>query len=435
MRAVDVISKKRDRKELSPSEIEWFVAQAAKGLIEPYQVTAWLMSVYLNGMTTAETSALTRAMRDSGRALRFSLPSIPVDKHSTGGVGDKVSISLAPLVAACGAFNPMIAGRGLGHTGGTLDKLEAIPGFNVHLPLDAFTKLVGEIGCAIIGQTAEICPADKQFYSLRDVTGTVESLPLIVSSILSKKCAEGIGALVMDVKAGSGAFMKSDTDAIALATALVRTGQSMGLRVLAFVTDMNQPLGRTVGNALETAEAIDFLKGESESRYAELTYLLAAHMLVLSGVCTNHAEAHEAAEKAVRDGRALEKCRVMIEKQGGDPRVVDDSSVMAKASRVEPYLAKSDGFIGAMDTMRIGIAAMVLGAGREKASDVIDPAAGFVMRKAPGDPVRMGEPILDIHCNRIEKMETAARVLDEAITIAETPGPIPALVRKVIASE
>jgi len=435
LRAADIIRAKRDGLELSPDQIRWFVEGATSGVVEDYQAAAFLMAVFFRGMTPVETSAMTGAMRDSGRVVRFDLSSIPVDKHSTGGVGDKVSISLAPLVAACGAAVPMVSGRGLGHTGGTLDKLEAIPGFNVNLSLDRFRELTEKIGACLIGQTEEFCPADRLFYSLRDVTSTVESLPLIVSSILSKKTAEGIGGLVMDVKTGSGAFMKTPEASRELARALCDTGRELGLRVHALVTDMNQPLGRAVGNALETAEAVDFLKGESESRYREITFVLASHMLVLSGVCGDLGEARTRAEKAVADGTALDKCREIIETQGGDPGVIRDAGLLPTAKTIVPFAAPRSGFLDAVDTMKSGQASMALGGGRERAADEIDPAVGFIIEKKLGEEVREGEPLLLIHANDERKLSVAEKILEGAFTIGpERREPAP-LIRETLTSD
>lgn len=433
MRAVDIIRAKRDGAELDAATIEAFVRGATAGEIPDYQVTAFLMAVFFRGMTAAETGAMTRAMRDSGDVVVFD-PALPtVDKHSTGGVGDKVSISLAPLVAACGARVPMISGRGLGHTGGTLDKLEAIPGFNVRLDLDRFRDMVERLGTSMIGQTERICPADRLFYSLRDVTSTVESLPLIVSSILSKKSAEGARSLVMDVKCGSGAFMEGEADAGRLAEALVETGRAMGLRVRALVTDMNQPLGRTVGNALETVEALDFLRGDAQADYAELTYTLAAHMLALSGVAPDLENARARAEAVVADGRALAVMRALVREHGGDPRAVDDPSLLPQAPRIEEFKAERSGCICAIDTRRVGVAAMMLGAGRRKASDAVDPAVGFVIRKRLGDRVDAGEPILSAHI-RDKATWAAARVeLSAAYRIGDDVPIVGPLVKRVYA--
>ncbi len=432
MRAVDIIRKKRDGAALSEQEIRFFIEGSVSGSIPDYQATALLMAVFLKGMDPVETSHMTVAMRDSGDVVRFDLPSLPVDKHSTGGVGDKVSISLAPLVAACGAYVPMIAGRGLGHTGGTLDKLEAIPGFNVTMGLDDFKRITEKIGTCIIGQTRSICPADRKYYALRDVTGTVECIPLIVSSILSKKSAEGVGALVMDVKSGNGAFMKNDEDALQLATALRDTGRQLGLNVSALVTGMDQPLGEAVGNALETAEAIDFLKGAGPEDYRQLTYALAVEMLVHSGVCKKRDEALALCRRKTADGSALEKLRVMIEAQGGDGRVVDDYSIMGQAGSIHSLRASRSGYITKTNTYEIGVAAMMLGAGRERAEDLIDHAVGFLFRKKPGDEVARGEEIVAIHYNDSAKLDRALRVLEKAVVIDEEPEPVGELIRKAI---
>jgi pyrimidine-nucleoside phosphorylase len=435
LRAVDIIRKKRDGARLSREEIQYFISGSVAGEIPDYQATALLMAVFLKGMDSLETSHLTLAMRDSGDVVEFQLPSIPVDKHSTGGVGDKTSISLAPLAAACGAFVPMVSGRGLGHTGGTLDKLESIPGFTVGLPLDEFKRITQEIGTCLIGQTKNMCPADRKFYSLRDVTGTVECIPLIVSSILSKKSAEGIGALVMDVKSGSGAFMKNDDEATELAMALRDTGRQFGLKISAIVTGMDEPLGQAVGNALEVAEAIDFLKGTGPADYRRLTYALASEMLVLSGVCKDHVQAQSLAENKVEDGSALEKLKEIIKAHGGQPDVVDDYSIMGRAKDTHSYRAARSGFLNRMDTYRIGVAAMKLGAGRERAEDDIDHAVGFLFKKSLGDAMESGEEIVEIHFNDSGKLANALSELDQAFTIESDKEPQGDLIRKVISSD
>ncbi|MCZ7584415.1 MAG: thymidine phosphorylase [Deltaproteobacteria bacterium] len=386
-------------------------------------------------MTARETSHFTRAMRDSGRVLAFDLPAMAVDKHSTGGVGDKVSISLASIVAACGGCVPMIAGRGLGHTGGTLDKLEAIPGFRVDLPLDRFRHIVETHGACIIGQTAELCPADRRFYAVRDVTATVESIPLIVASILSKKSAEGARALVMDVKTGSGAFFADEEKTRALAVALCETGRELGLNVRALMTDMDQILGRTAGNAMETREAIAMLKGEADERYRELTLTLAAHMLEISGVSADLNDARSKAEKAVSSGAALERLARMIEAQQGDPRVCEDDALFARARYTAAFPSPAGGYLAAVDVRRVGRAAMALGAGRERLTDKIDPAVGFAAEKRLGDEVREGEPLLVLHYNDESRRGRAEASLLDAFTISEEPVNPPPLVRAILSGE
>lgn len=430
---MDLIRAKRGGETLAAEDIRAFALGAARGEIPDYQVTAFLMAVFFRGMNAAETSALTLAMRDSGDRVVFD-PALPtVDKHSTGGVGDKVSISLAPIVAACGGVVPMIAGRGLGHTGGTIDKLEAIPGFRTALGLDEFRRIVDTVGCAIGGQTERLCPADRRLYALRDVTATVECVPLIVSSILSKKSAEGVRALVMDVKCGGGAFMESEAEATVLARALCDTGREMGLAVRALVTDMSRPLGRTVGNALETAEAIRYLHGDADPAYEEINLLLAAHMLQLAGVLPNLESARTAAKEAVSSGRALAKLRDMIAAQGGDARVADDPSRLPRAGHVVALLAETDGFIESIATRGVGVAAMELGAGRRTAEDVIDPAVGFVLRKTVGDAVTRGEPILDIHVSDDSRLATVEERLRAAYRIGPERVSPPALVKGIVA--
>ncbi len=435
LRIVDLIRAKRNGEVLAAEDIRAFALGAARGEIPDYQVTAFLMAVFFRGMNAAETSALTLAMRDSGDAVRFD-PALPaVDKHSTGGVGDKVSISLAPIVAACGGFVPMIAGRGLGHTGGTIDKLESIPGFRTGLALDEFRRTVESIGLAVGGQTERICPADRKLYALRDVTASVECVPLIVASILSKKSAEGARALVMDVKCGGGAFMESEPEAEVLARALCDTGREMGLAMRAIITDMSRPLGRTVGNALETAEAIRYLHGDADGVYEEINLLLAAHMLQIAGVCKTLDDARVAASDAVSSGRALAKLRDMIAAQGGDARVADDPSRLPRTTHVKPLLAEADGFIDSIATREVGVAAMELGAGRRTAEDVIDPAVGFVLKKTVGDAVSRGEPILEIHFHDASRLAPVEARLRAAYRIGPECVAPPPLVKGIVAHE
>src|SRR5207302_2282727 len=369
-RAIDVIRTKRDGIELSRAEIEGLVNAYTRGEIPDYQVSAWLMAVVLRGMTRPETAALTDAMLRSGEVLDLSsLPQKKVDKHSTGGVGDKTSLVLAPLAAAAGIAVPMISGRGLGHTGGTLDKLEAIPGFNVNLPVTEFRRVLEACGCAMIGQTAEIAPADRKLYALRDVTGTVESPYLICASIMSKKLAEGIDALVLDVKAGSGAFMKSEKDAVFLAELMVETGQRLGKRVSALITDMDQPLGRAVGNALEVAECIDVLNGHGPDDLRELSIVLSAWMFLLGKRVRSVAEGRELAEQMIASGKAREKFREMIRLQGGNAAVIDDPGLLPQAAQKTDIKSPASGFVTAMMCEQIGTACVLLGGGRARKED------------------------------------------------------------------
>jgi len=422
MRAIDVIRKKRDGGELSPDEIEFFISSYTADRIPDYQVSAWLMAVLLRGMTGAEITALTETMLHSGSVLDLSdLPGRKVDKHSTGGVGDKTSLVLAPLIAAAGVPVPMISGRGLGHTGGTLDKLESIPGFNVNLSLAEFRRVLATCGCALIGQTAEIAPADKKLYALRDVTATVESQPLICGSIMSKKLAEGIDALVLDVKTGSGAFMKSEEAAIALAELMVETGMRMGKKMVALITDMDQPLGNNVGNALEVEECVEVMRGEGPADLRELCLELAAWMLFLAGRVTCLDEGRRLAAELIASGAALRKFRAIIAQQGGDASVIDDTARLPQARRGLPVLSRNDGFVASIQCEQVGIASLVLGGGREKKEDTIDPAVGVIVHKKVGDAVHSGEPLATIHYNSDVRLNEARRLLEESYSIAPQP--------------
>jgi pyrimidine-nucleoside phosphorylase len=420
-RAIDVIRKKRDGTELSRTEIEGLVSAYTKGDIPDYQVSAWLMAVVLRGMTRPETAALTDAMLHSGEVLDLSsLPARKVDKHSTGGVGDKTSLVLAPLAAAAGVAVPMISGRGLGHTGGTLDKLEAIPGFNVNLPVAEFRRVLEICGCAMIGQTAEIAPADRKLYALRDVTGTVESPYLICASIMSKKLAEGIDALVLDVKTGSGAFMKNEKDAAFLAELMVETGERMGKQVVALITDMDQPLGNMIGNALEVVEVIDVLRGAGPEDLRELCLELAGWMLHLGGASKTVAEGKQHSAQLISSGKALEKFRRMVELQGGDPRSIDDTKKLPQARHTLELAAGKDGYIVSMQCEQIGTACVILGGGRERKEDAVDPAVGIVLHKKVGDRVARGEPLATIHYNDDPRAERAKRLITESCQISDT---------------
>jgi pyrimidine-nucleoside phosphorylase/thymidine phosphorylase len=399
MRAADLIRKKRDGHSLAAEEIHSLVEGYTRGEIPDYQLAAFCMAVFFRGMDDAETAALTEAMLRSGEVLDLSdIPGTKVDKHSTGGVGDKVSLALAPIAAACGVVVPMVSGRGLGHTGGTLDKLEAIPGFRVDLPVERFREVLRRVGACLIGQTARVAPADRKLYALRDVTGTVESIPLIAASIMSKKLAEGIDALVLDVKVGGGAFMKRREEAERLARVLVGIGRSTGKRVTALLTGMEQPLGLAVGNALEVAEAVELLRGGGPDDLRQVTRALCAEMLVLAGAAGGPDEALARVDAAISDGRALARLRELVEAQGGDPRAVDDPARLPRAPRKREVGAPADGVVQAIDAEAVGLAAMALGAGRARIEDRVDPAAGIVLRRKVGDPVERGEPLAVLHC-------------------------------------
>ncbi|MGA9593649.1 MAG: thymidine phosphorylase [Candidatus Acidiferrales bacterium] len=438
MRAVDLIRKKRDAHELTAPEIGFLVQGAAHGGIPDYQLASFLMAVVWRGMSAAEVAALTDSMLRSGEVLDLSdLPGAKVDKHSTGGVGDKTSLILAPIVAAAATSNsrvfvPMISGRGLGHTGGTLDKLEAIPGFNVNLSLRDFRRVLAECGCALIGQTPEIAPADKKLYALRDVTATVESPALICGSIMSKKLAEGIDSLVLDVKTGSGAFMKNSAEAENLARLLVSTGTRMGKKVVALITDMSQPLGRKVGNALEVDECIEVLCGAGPADLRDLSLELSAWMFVLAGRTASVDDGRSLAAEMISSGRALEKFREVIGLQGGDEKVVDDPSRLPRARYHARIASPSAGFIAAIHCEQVGVASMMLGGGREKKEDAVDPAVGLVIEKKVGDAVRAGETLAQVHYNLDTRIEHAVSLLDRSFEIASAAPPPIRLIQKII---
>jgi pyrimidine-nucleoside phosphorylase len=434
MRAVDVIRKKRDGQALDRAEIEAFVAGATSGAWPEYQTSALLMAVVLRGMSAEETAWLTAAMVRSGEKLDLSnLPGPKVDKHSTGGVGDKTSLVLAPLAAACGVVVPMMSGRGLGHTGGTLDKLESIPGFRVGLSLPEFRAALAQVGCALIGQTAEIAPADKKLYALRDVTATVESIPLITASIMSKKIAEGIDALVMDVKCGHGAFMKQRGDARRLAESLVAIGKANGVRTEAMLTAMDTPLGHAAGNALEVVECIETLKGRGPRDLEHLSVALAARMLRLGGVAATEAEAEHKVRAALTSGRGVEKLRQIVERQGGDPRVIDDYGRLPAAPRRHVHAADRAGHVVSLHAELIGRATMVLGAGRNRVEEAVDPAVGAVVRAKPGEAVRAGQPILELHYREAGHLDAALALVSGACVIADEPPSPQPLVMEAIA--
>ena len=433
-RAIDVIRKKRDGGELSADEINYLVSSYTRGDIPDYQVSAWLMAVVLRGMTRAETAALTDAMLHSGEVLDLSsLAERKVDKHSTGGVGDKTSLVLAPLAAAAGIAVPMISGRGLGHTGGTLDKLKAIPGFNVNLSVDQFRHVLEVCGCAMIGQTAEIAPADRKLYALRDVTGTVESPYLICASIMSKKLAEGIDALVLDVKTGSGAFMKNDEDAGFLAELMVETGERMGKQVVALITDMDQPLGCMIGNALEVVEVVEVLRGKGPEDLRQLCIELAGWMLHLGGVAASVAEGRKQSEKLIASGKALDKFRRMVELQGGDPRAIDDPKKLPVAQHTMTVSSRGSGYLASLQCEQVGTACVILGGGRERKEDSVDPAVGIVLHKKVGDKVSTGEPLATIYYNAEIRADRAKKLLEESYRISDSsPNEKSPLIHRVI---
>ena len=430
MRTVDLIRRKRDSGELTREEIGEFIAAYTAGDIPDYQMSAWLMAVVLRGMTRPEIAALTESMLHSGQVLDFSgLAGRKVDKHSTGGVGDKTSLVIAPIVAAGGLKVPMISGRGLGHTGGTLDKLESIPGFNVNLSLTDFRRVLQTCGCSLIGQTAEIAPADRKMYALRDVTGTVESPALICASIMSKKLAEGIDALVLDVKTGSGAFMKNVEDAAHLAELMVETGKSMGKSVVALLTDMSQPLGRTAGNAMEVVEAIEVLGGAGPADLRELCLELSAWMFFLGERVKTVDEGKKLSADLIASGHAREKFREIVGLQGGDAGVVDNPRRLARARQTLDVTSPAAGYLAAIQCEQLGVACAVLGGGREKKEDSIDPAVGLEFHKRIGDPVERGEPLCTLHYNAGARLAEARRLVETAYRIEpEKPKAIPPLI-------
>jgi len=434
-RTVDLIRKKRDGQELSRAEIDDLVAGYTSGKIPDYQISAWLMAAVVRGLSKAETAALTDSMLHSGEVLDLSeFPAPKIDKHSTGGVGDKTSLVLAPLAAAGGLVVPMISGRGLGHTGGTLDKLESIPGFQVGLSIVRFREVLRDCGCAMIGQTAEIAPADRKFYSLRDVTGTVESPYLICASIMSKKLAEGVDGLVLDVKTGSGAFMKTEEDAAFLAKLMVETGQRMGKKMVALITDMDQPLGLRVGNALEVEECLDVLRGRGPEDLRQLCLELAGWMLHLGGRSSTIDQAKKLADQLLRSGQALEKFRRMVELQGGDPAFIDDPQRLPQAKHSVDVASPRNGFIGAIQCEMVGTACVVLGGGREKKEDSVDPAVGIILHKKVSDRVSAGESLCTIHYNSETRAAQAKKLLQQSYQIVESPPAPRRLVHRIISA-
>jgi pyrimidine-nucleoside phosphorylase len=427
-----LIQHKRDGHPLQPSEWRQLIRDYTAGAVPDYQMSALLMAVVWRGLTPDELAALTDAMLESGDRLSFDGFDRPrADKHSTGGIGDKVSLLLAPMVASCGVAVPMMSGRGLGHTGGTLDKLESIPGFRTALTLREAKAQVERIGCAMLGQTPEIAPADKRLYALRDVTGTVESIPLISASIMSKKLAEGLNGLVLDVKTGSGAFLPDQAQALELAETMIGLGQARGCPTVALLTAMDRPLGRACGNALEVEEAIEGLRGAGPADLMEVTYALGGEMLLLVGAAKDRAEARKRLEESVTSGRALETLGSIIEAQGGNPAVVDDPDLLPQAGEVEVFRAPRDGVVFRIDPRRIGRAILELGGGRRTIEDEIDPAVGFVIPVKPGDRVTAGEPLASIFAGNREGIELGLAALREAVVIGESGALTPLITHRV----
>ncbi|WP_242265750.1 MULTISPECIES: pyrimidine-nucleoside phosphorylase [unclassified Bacillus cereus group] len=431
MRIVDIIAKKRDGKELTTEEIKFFINGYTDGSIPDYQVSALAMAIFFKDMTDRERADLTMAMVESGETIDLSaIEGIKVDKHSTGGVGDTTTLVLGPLVAALDVPVAKMSGRGLGHTGGTIDKLEAVEGFHVEITKEQFIDIVNRDKVAVIGQTGNLTPADKKIYALRDVTGTVNSIPLIASSIMSKKIAAGADAIVLDVKTGAGAFMKTEEDAKELAHAMVRIGNNVGRQTMAVISDMSQPLGFAIGNALEVKEAIDTLKGEGPEDLTELVLVLGSQMVVLAKKANTLEEAREMLIEVMKNGKAIEKFKEFLSNQGGDSSIVDNPEKMPQAKYVIDVPAKTSGVISNIVADEIGIAAMLLGAGRATKEDEIDLAVGLMLRKKVGDAVKEGEPFVTIYANR-ENVEDVKAKIYENISIAET-AVAPKLVHTVI---
>ena len=431
MRMVDIIEKKRDGQILTKEEIEFFIEGYTNGDIPDYQASSLAMAIFFQDMNEEERAALTMAMVNSGDVIDLSkIKGIKVDKHSTGGVGDTTTLVLAPLVAAVGVPVAKMSGRGLGHTGGTIDKLESIDGFHVEISEADFIKLVNEDQVAVIGQTGNLTPADKKLYALRDVTGTVNSIPLIASSIMSKKIAAGADAIVLDVKTGNGAFMKTLEDAEALAHAMVSIGNNVGRNTMAIISDMSQPLGRAIGNALELKEAIDTLNGQGPEDLTELVLTLGSQMVVLAERANTLEEARQLLNEAIENGSALDKFKTFLENQGGDASVVDSPELLPTAEYQIDYKAKSSGVVSELIANEIGVASMMLGAGRQTKDDDIDLSVGIVLNKKVGDKVNVGESLLTIHSNR-ENVDDVIKKLDESIEI-KTQAKTPTLIHKII---
>ena len=431
MRMVDLIEKKQDKEVLTSAEIKWIIDGYTNERIPDYQMSALLMAIYFNGMTDEELQALTMAMVKSGDEFDLSaIEGIKVDKHSTGGVGDTTTLVLAPLVASVGVPVPKMSGRGLGHTGGTLDKLESIEGFHIEITEDEFAELVNKNKLALVGQTGNLTPADKKIYALRDVTGTVGSIPLIASSIMSKKIASGANAIVLDVKVGTGAFMKDIKAAEQLAKTMVALGNGVGRNTMAVISDMSQPLGEAIGNALEVKEAIDTLKGEGPEDLTELSLVLGSQMAYLGGVGEDLDDARRLLEENIANGKALEKFRIFVEAQGGNPEVIDNPELLPQAEFKIPVKAEQSGVVSAIDAEELGIAGMLLGAGRETKDSELDLAAGLILHKKIGDSVEKGETLVTIHSNKQDVQSSVDKILAN-IEISEAAEPVQ-LIHEVI---
>jgi len=430
-----LIERKRDGGALTPEEWRWIIEGYVRGDIPDYQVSALAMAVVFRGLEPDELTALTEAMLESGTRLDFAgWPTPRVDKHSIGGVGDKTSLLLAPMLACCGVAVPMISGRGLGHTGGTLDKLEAIPGFRTGLSLEEAMAQVRRLGCVMLGQTPELVPADRKLYGLRDVTGTVESIPLISASIMSKKLAEGLTGLVLDIKTGSGAFLTEQAQSLQLAQTMIALGEANGCRTVGLLTAMDRPLGWACGNALETAEAIEGLRGGGPTDMMTVTYALGVEMLLVGGAATDLAEARSRLEATIVSGAALERFRAMVEAQGGDPRVADDPSLLPAAPVTVEHRAVRSGVVAQVEPRRIGHAVVALGGGRVRTSDPVDPAVGFVIPVKPGDRIEAGDLLATVHARDAAGGAAGIRALGEAIVIADAATLTPLISHRVSAT-
>lgn len=433
MNTVELIRKKRDGKSLSSEEVKYLISSYTKKKIPDYQFSAFLMAAFLKGMNKKETAALTEAMLYSGKVINLSsIPGTKIDKHSTGGVGDKTSLILAPIVAAAGVNVPMISGRGLGHSGGTLDKLESIPGFRTDLSLTKYKQVIKQCGAVLIGQTKDVAPADKLIYSLRDVTATVESIPLITASIMSKKLAEGIDGLVLDVKTGSGAFMKKTSDAVELANSLIKTAKAFNKKVIAFITDMNQPLGKYVGNWLEVYESILVLKGEQEDDLFELSMLLSGAMIYLGNKASSIDEGVEISKQLIKNGKAFDKFLEIVKLQNGNISIIKHPEKYPKSKVIEYLYADKSGYISKMDNYQIGMSALELGAGRKTKEDSIEPKAGLIFKYKIGDRVKKGDVLIEFRSESEKKINYIKENLSKAILLTNKKTPKPNLVKKAI---
>ena len=435
MIVTELIEMKRDGAEASAEQIRFMVNGFVSGEVSDAQMAAWMMAICIRGMTPRETGELTLAMMHSGDVVDLSdLPGVKVDKHSTGGVGDTTTLVAAPLVAACGGTVAKMSGRGLAHSGGTLDKLESVPGVCVEQPLDRFKRIVRDLGVCVIGQSGDLVPADKKMYALRDVTGTVQSIPLIASSIMSKKLASGADAIVLDVKTGGGAFMKTVEDSAALAREMVRIGDSLGRRTAAVITDTNRPLGMAIGNGLEMKEAVDVLSGRvpESDPLVRVCLMLGGHMLRLSGLAKTREEAERKLLHALRTGEGLRRLRAMLGRLGGDVSYVDEPERLVRAAELVPVASRASGFVSAIDAKKLGVAAALLGAGRFKKDDVIDPAVGILMKKRYGDRVEAGEPFAVMYVNSRERFAEAYEMISSAVTVSQEPPKEIPLVYEVI---